>query len=352
MARLTYKIYSHEDADGGIAAAIFTNFLKSTDAARGWDFEVIPVAHGAQKGEWSYRDIHIPCAILDFTLHPFFLNDRFAAKLDMQKQKLPRNTSMPPCYWIDHHPTGSSFPFITADNVADFIKSATVLWDVTATSTPSLFRTHRERLGIPAGLLRAYEHYIDLADIIDGALFATAEEAHNFEHLPVQIQVLFSTTHPAIDREALFRRMVSVIAANPNPDELLDSDPLLPAIVQYEQELFQKQYRAYARRTRRMGRTAYANFFNGDDFAGMCRFAPYALFPDVQYAIHLLPRFQGRSIISCGINPWNKPANPDKHLGNFFARYFNGGGHSFVAGGTVAEDDLKLVNKLIDFLEE
>lgn len=351
MPRQLYRIYSHEDADGGIAAALFSRFLHSNYAEHGWDFEVTPVNHGSSKGEWSYREIHVPCAILDFTLHPFFLNDRFASRLDLLSRKFAKGIKIPPCYWIDHHPTGSSYSFISTDNVNTYVPHAKVLWDTNATSTPGLFRTHREAIGIPSSLLAKYEHYIDLAEIIDGALYATAEAAHDFDNLAVQIQTLFSISHPVIDRDALYRRLVGLITANPNPEDLIDSDPLFQGVLQYERETHQKQFSAYRRATQKIGNTAFSNFWQGQEFQGMSRFLPYVLYPEVQYAIHLMPRNQGRGVISCGINPWNKPEAAEKHLGNFFARYFNGGGHSFVAGGSVTEDEVKLVDKLIEFLQ-
>lgn len=350
MQNLKYNIYSHADADGGIAAAIYGRHLTDSFAVHGWEIDIIPVNHGLTHGEWSLTEIQWPCAILDFTLHPQMLSERFFNRTNQTALRLGGAEKVPRCVWIDHHPTGSSYAFMNADNLNDIMPGVLTKWDVTAISTPGLMRTHRTELELPDELIARYEEFIDLAEIIDGALFASPEAAHDFDSDAVRLQTLFSSTHPAIDRNALYKKIVSQIMQNPSVEDLFDADPIFMALVTFERALFTRQLKAYRETTTKHGSVGLANFFNFSRFDGMGRFLPYILFPEVEYAIHIMPRRHGFAAISCGINPWNKPAVMNKHLGNYFAKHFSGGGHAFVAGGKIAENDLSSVEDLIEFI--
>lgn len=354
MSAHTYHIYSHADADGGIAAAIFMRFLAQSYGPHGWRIDVTPVNHGPTQNDWVLREIHWPCAILDFTLHPSLLSERFFMKKTSAAERVGGADKVPPCYWIDHHPTGSSYSFLTAENAEALLKDVVTKWDVGAISTPGLLRSHRRELGLPDALVAEYEAYIDHAEIIDGALYATAEAAHDYGSPVIKLQTLFSPSHPAIDRSALYRQLVHFIAKNPRLEDLFDSDPIYAAVIDYEHRLHARQLAAYTQITQMRGNVAVANFFDAQNvkFEGLGRFLPYLLFPEVEYAIHVLPKHKGHAAISCGINPWNKPIGKDKHLGNFFVKHFGGGGHAFVAGGKIVEEDLGLIDELIAFIHD
>ena len=351
---LVYHIYSHADADGGIAAAIFARFITEKYGDFGWKIEINPVNHGPGQAEWALKEIQWPCAILDFTLHPHLLSDRFFIKKQQLAEKLGDSQKIPPCYWIDHHPTGSSYPFLTAENAQQMLPEVVTKWDVRAISTPGLLRTHHAEIGLPRSLLELYEEYTDQAEIIDGALYATAEAAHDFFSSTIKLQTLFSSSHAIVDRNALYKKLVQFIMKNPVLEDLFDSDPLYEAIIKYEHAQHASQMAAYIPVTQKRGNVAIANFFHAPAhlYEGLGRFLPYLLFPEVEYAIHVMPKNKGLAGVSCGINPWNKPMGKDKHLGNFFARHFGGGGHAFVAGGKVSEDDFPLIEKLIAFIQD
>jgi hypothetical protein len=348
---LVYHIYSHADADGGIAAAIYARHVLDTWGAYGWRVEVHPVNHGHTQNEWALRDIQWPCAILDFTLHPSLLSDRFHARRQPLLARLGEDSSrFPPCAWIDHHPTGSSYPFLTADNASSILPGVVTLWDVSAISTPGLFRTHHERLGLARALMLDYEEVIDHAEIIDGALYASAEAAHDFSSSTLKLQTLFSSSHPCVDRSGLYRRLVRTLTGSPRLEDLFDADPIYGGLIEYEQHLHARQLAAYARVIRREGNVAVAHFSGEASNEGMGRFLPYLLFPEVEYAIHVLPKSKGHATVSCGINPWNKPAGSEKHLGKYFVEHFGGGGHAFVAGGKLSEGDASAIDRLIEFI--
>jgi hypothetical protein len=349
MAENTFFIYSHADADGGIAASIFLRHLQICHPD--WKGQVVPVNHGQGQGEWTLKEIHWPCAILDFTLHPALFSSRFLTKRDQFVAKNPQ--AIPPTpYWIDHHPTGSSYQFLNSKNLPEFLPGVKCKWDISAISTPGLFRTHHEELGFSRALIEEYEGYIDLAEIIDGALFVDAEAAHDFQSLPVKLQTLFNPSHPSIDKNKNYKRLVEFISKNSNPADIFSCDPIFKAIVLYEEKMFSRQLSSYRIVAKKIGNTAVAHFKEGMPYEGLGRFLPYMIFPDAQYGLHVLPKQKGFCSVTCGINPWNKPKSDEKHLGNFFAKNFSGGGHSFVAGGKIAENDTESVNKIINFINE
>ncbi|KAB8029058.1 hypothetical protein [Fluviispira multicolorata] len=349
----TYTIYSHSDADGGIAAALFSKFINDKYAKNGWNIEIQPVNHVSSLGEWSLMEIKWPCSILDFTLHPSLLSERFFANKYALEKKGESNKSVPDCYWIDHHPTGSSFPFLSELNTAEILPNVITKWDTTAISTPGLLRTHQQELGLPIKLIKEYEEFIDFAEIIDGALYATCEAAHDFSSTAVKLQVLFNPGHPAIDKSVLYKRIVRQIVKSASIEDLFDSDFIYSAIFNFEEQIFNKQLRLYKKNTRLKGKVAFSNFSESREFAGMGRFIPYMLFGEAQYALHIMPSFnKGSSSLSCGINPWNKPKEASKHLGNYFAKNFSGGGHAFVAGGKVMRHEFSKIEQLLEYLNE
>jgi|GEM_PF-608129 len=348
---LIYHIYSHADADGGIAAAIFGRHVLSQYGPQGWKLDIHPVNHGPSQNDWALKEVQWPCAILDFTLHPALLSERFQARSSYAAARLGPDAALPPCAWIDHHPTGSSYAFLTAENAGEVLPGVLTKWDIAAISTPGLLRTHHEELGLPRALLELYEEYVDSAEIIDGALYATAEAAHDFSSSAIKLQTLFSSSHPCIDRNALYKQLVNAILSNPVVEDLFDADPLFSAILAYEQSLHMRQRVAYGRVTKRLGNVALSNFVDAPVYEGLGRFLPYVLYPEVEYAIHVLPKGKGHATVSCGINPWNKPLQGEKHLGNHFAKHFGGGGHAFVAGGKIGEGEMHLIDQLIEFIQ-
>jgi hypothetical protein len=293
-----------------------------------------------------------PCAILDFSLHSQFLNERFFQKAQSWARKLGSLEYVPPCAWIDHHPTGSTFSFLTPENIVNAVPQALIKWDTTSISTPGLLRTHQKELGIPLDIIQEWEEYIDIAEIVDGALYATPDSAHDFSIPAVRLQALFSTTHPFINKELLFKSLVRDIMASPASEKLLDQDPLYAGILEYEREKHIQSFQFYKENTKQIQNVAVSNFMHHNHFPGLSRFLPYALFPSVEYAIQIQPQSHGFSSISCGINPWKKPTCDNKHLGNFFAEHFAGGGHSFVAGGKIPGEDSHLIDTLITFLQK
>ena len=351
-SKLKYHVFSHADTDGAIASALFADFIEMEFGAH-WNVEITPVNHGpSAELEWVFREIPWPAAILDFSLHPSFLDDRFFLRRAWAEEALGSAARVPPCYWIDHHPTGASYGFLNAQNLDHIMPKVVSLWDTTAISTPGLLRTHRRTLGIPDDLIRRYEAFIDLAEVVDGALFASAEAAHDFTSDAVKLLSLVSPSHPAVDKKALYGLIVACVRRHPEPEALFDADPLFSALIEFERSHYVRQFKVYSQVTQVRGKVTVSDFFEDPRFEGMGRFLPYVLYPDAEYAIHILPKNRGVATISCGINPWNKPQKTAaKHLGNYFSAHFAGGGHEFVAGGKIHENELHKVDRLIEFIQ-
>lgn len=350
MKNATYHVYSHADADGGIASAIFARFLRILSGNPELPIVLHPVNHGPDQPAWTQTDLKYPCAILDFSLHPSLLSENFVTT-DQGRARPDKNL---PCFWIDHHPTGGGLPFLTPENCKEYLTNITSLWDVTAISTPGLLRTHHQALGIPRALIEEYEELIDQAEIIDGALFANAQSAHDFSSDAVKLQTLFSSNHPSIDKTAIYRNIVQQLIKSPSVDDLMSSDPIYSALIDYERNIVMKQRRIYQDKTVVDQKIALSHFFEWpetEEFPGMGRFIPYLLFPQIEYAIHVQPPKNGVASVSCGINPWNKPQSAVKHLGNYFATHFGGGGHAFVAGGRITSREIHKIDELVNFLK-
>ena len=343
---MQYTIYSHADTDGGISAGILSRFLKQRYGSK-LKISIEPVQHGGANGEWFHNKISAPCAILDFSLHPSLLNDRFFLNI-------PENA--PPCYWLDHHPTGATYPFLTPENASEVIPNATVVWDTNAISTPGLMRTHREKIDFPEDLLEEYANFIDMADIVDGALFATPEAAHDYSSVPIKLQTLFCSNHKVIDHKSLYVQLSRQVARSANVYDLLEADPVYEAIIQSHKLQHMELKRSYEKIICLDRRTSIADFSTDTSlYKGLGRFLPYYLYPESHYGLHIFPhnKRNDRFLITCGINPWNKPPEGELHLGDYFTKHFDGGGHSFVAGGRCPKSELKgKIATLLELLNE
>ena len=348
----SYTIYAHADTDGGIAAALFYTFIKRKYPHLK-KIHIAPVNHGIGLNDWSLKEITWPCAILDFTLHHYFLNNKFfSQQSELEALKV---SNIPNCYWLDHHTTGGNLHFINEKNIAQFVKNFVCLWDTKAISTPGLMRTHRKELDFPDDIIKTYEEFIDIADIVDGALYPNCESAHDFHSFEVQIQSLFTSSYPAIHYDALYNRLVRKIIKYPKVEDFLDSDPLFKGLIEFEKMKHIKKLKAYEKNSKRFGDIVISDFSSKhSQFKGLGRFIPYLLHKDAKYSIHIFPAKNDLCSVSCGINPWNKEnLSTHKHIGEYFSKYLQGGGHGFVGGGKLSMSNFKSsLDQLLNFLSD
>ncbi len=351
-----YKIYSHADADGAIAALLFREHLVR-EYGDSIAVEIEPVDYiplGEDKQSWFETPLSLPCAVLDFALHPTLLLPRTCAGVSDHFKTIGLG-----CYWLDHHLSGGLVPFITPSNLAEHCPpDLTAIWDPKALSTPGLMRTHRSALKLRLDVLSEYEPLIDYSEIIDGALYQSAAHAHDFSSMAVKLAALFSCRHPALHVTRFYNQLIDHLTMHTPRDthaalSALDADPIYAALLQHEQNQLQAKRVSYSRIAQLADgdRIALFDFRNSPSgWKGLGRFVPYELMPQCHYAIHVEPPDeQGWSVISCGENPWNRPPQPAE-LGSFFACRYNGGGHKHVAGGKIKQHDTKALDELVSFL--
>lgn len=359
-----YTIYSHADTDGAVAAALLFSHLRATFGAE-LDLVVRPVDHttpdSARGGGWSMMALSPPCAVLDFSLHPSLLAERFGAAHPALEG---RGGTPLKSYWIDHHETGSPFSFVTPSELDRyFSQSVCAVWDPAASSTPALMRREASRLGIDSALLDRFSYAIDVADIVDAARFESPAAAHDFGEFSVRLQHLITSRHPLVHRDRLYCRLVEGLVAlaervDASPVDsslgwhsLVDQDPIYAALLEHEERQLNRRRQAYQQVLRCEGQVVVCDFREREQlWCGLGRFVPYELVSEAAYAVHIAPANRsGECAVTCGVNPW-RPQTSGLNLGHYFARSLSGGGHAYVAGGKISKGDSAAIDRLVGCL--
>lgn len=299
------KIYFHNNCFDGLAsAAVFSDFyLKSI--RKDCTFEYEGLAHRA--GE-LFLDVQ-------------FDGDENAI-VDFKYSSDPRLT-----WWFDHHQSA----FLSREDEAHFRsdRSGKKFHDPTYRScTKFITEMVRRHFGFDSDRLG---ELIKWADIIDGALFESAQSA-------VELQ------EPAM-------RLMMVI------EGVRDSDKIRSLIGEFQQkslaeitelawvrEVFRPLYERHLRSIdiiRRhatcSGRTVFFDI-SGHDLEGYNKFIPYYLFPEATYCVGVsLSSFRAK--ISVGSNPWSP--HPRTHNLALLCERHGGGGHPVVGAISFAPEELE-----------
>lgn len=220
-------------------------------------------------------------------------------------------------FWFDHHPT----TFLTPELREQYEPSDRWQWDETAPSCPPLILRHAAKyFGYEAP-----ERFVEAAhwsDIIDAARFESVDQA------------IFG------DDPAL--RIMRALTASPNPGWV---DTIATALIEeslHEVALRSDVEKVYDRAARNRDRAleqfeptvlweeSGVIFYDASSSRiRRERFAPFYHYPDVLYAVGVIPTRAGFHI-TCGENPWNQPVN-GVHVGEMMEEY-GGGGHRAVGG--------------------
>lgn len=361
---IRYTIYSHADTDGAVAAALLVSQLRASFGSQ-LDIVVKPVDHTApesgRSGGWSMTALSPPCAVLDFSLHPSMLTERFGSTHPALEGKESR---MLKSFWIDHHQTGSPFSFVTPSELDRyFSERICAVWDPTASSTPTLMRREAGRLGIDDAVLSRFSYVIDVADIVDAARFESPAAAHDFGEFSVRLQHLITSRHPLVQRDRLYCRLVDGLATLAEQIDafqadtslkwhsLVDQDLIYAPLLEYEEQQLKKRKQAYQQVIKSEGPVVICDFREREQlWCGLGRFVPYELVSEAAYALHIAPANKaGECAVTCGVNPWRRQASP-LNLGHYFAGALSGGGHAYVAGGKISKDDSFAIERLVHFL--
>ncbi len=284
--RLT--IHYHRDFDGMVSGALLAHLLQG----RGED-PVLRSVNYDQRTDWDTFEAGRRFAIVDFHFHP-------RAE-----------------YWFDHHPT----TFLTPELEGRYAPSDRWRWDPNAASCPPMILAHAaEHWGhVPSARFKEMARW---SDIIDAARFESVEQA------------IFG------DDPAL--RIMRSLTAAPKPnwvDELAVAmiDSSLAEIA--DREDVERVYERASRNrdkaleqfppTVRWQRGGVLFYDASSSNIRRERFAPFYHYPDVHYAVGVIPTRAGFHI-TCGENPWNPPTD-GMHVGRLLEGY-GGGGHRAVGG--------------------
>ena len=283
-------LYHDHCFDGAASAAFFSRFYEDRFAP-GVELAFTGLAHKAsQLFEDSLFDGDVN-AIVDFKYSPS-----------------PKLT-----WWFDHHQSA----FLSPEDAEHFRQdsSGQKMFDPTFRSCTKFIATvTQEKFGYHAADL---DELVSWADIIDGALYASAREAVELREPAMKLTLLIesangSETIHQIIRKMRHQKLAEIIAA--------------PEV----QALYAPLYEAHVRsidviRERARAENGVISFdLIGEEISGYNKFIPYYLFPDSTYTVSVSNQ-SFRTKVSVGSNPW-APEAPARNLASICERY-GGGGH-------------------------
>jgi hypothetical protein len=216
-------------------------------------------------------------------------------------------------WWFDHHQSA----FLSPEDAEHFRhdRSGQKLYDPSFSSCTMFIATvAKERFGYNAPDLA---ELVEWADIIDGARYASAQEAVELRAPAMKLTLVIESAKGSVIIHKIIRWM---------------RHRSLAAII-CEPEIQQLYAPLYDRHVRSMDiirdRARSENgviFFDliSDDLEGYNKFIPYYLFPNSTYTVSVSTS-SFRTKVSVGSNPW-APEPPRYNLASICERY-GGGGH-------------------------
>ncbi|HJM39703.1 MAG TPA: hypothetical protein QGG59_06270 [Planctomycetota bacterium] len=292
------KIYYHRDFDGMASAAILAKALVESKLEKevlwqGVNFD--------NRLNWDSFASGERFAIVDFHFHP-------RAE-----------------YWFDHHPT----TFLQEGQAKRFENSSVASFDPESPSCPPIILRHaKEHWNWQGG--DSFQELAHWSNVIDSASFKSAEEVLFGQEPALQISRSLTCAPDYSYHDRLVGQMrdqtlleisldplVSKCAkrAERNRDNALENFP--PNVVDRTPTAILADLRS--KKIRRE------------------RFSPFYLYPELEYAITILPTRAGVHITAAS-NPWNRPSG-GPHLGHLMEKY-EGGGHQGVGGCNPPDETL------------
>jgi hypothetical protein len=293
-------LYHDRCFDGACSASLFTRFHR----------ECIGTAD-----EYEYHGlVHRAGALFQ---EEDFSGDENAI-VDFKYSASPRLT-----WWFDHHLSA----FLTPEDHAQYLRGLEDgsfadrrFFDPNYTSCTSFIAHIAEnRFGFDPAPVADLIYW---ADIVDGALYESAESAVEMAAPAMKLTLIIESNQ---DPEFI-PRLIPLLTAK-SLDEVLRQ----PFVTSQLPPLLERHQEAIALIRERSAETAGTIFFDIADrqLEGYNKFIPYYLHPDATYSIGL-SKSSFRTKVSVGSNPWTK-ADPAKllNLANICERY-GGGGHARV----------------------
>jgi len=230
-------------------------------------------------------------------------------------------------WWFDHHQSA----FEGADDEAVFRadRSGRKFWDPQAKScTRFLARIAEEKFGWDPSPLR---ELIDWAEIIDGALFPSAQMAVALGDPPMQLMLLIEASKDP----ALLPRLIRELSQRPLSAVLREpwvTGPLQPLLERHHELV--RLVTARIRLDRGVATYDLADL----DVDNVNKFIAYAADASTLYTVSV-SRGPNRSKISLGSNPWKQQLR--RHNLARIAERYGGGGHPAVAAISLPPDRLQ-----------
>jgi hypothetical protein len=296
-------LYHDHCFDGAASAAFFSRFI-GDQVHPGAEFAYTGMAHTkAQQFEDSLFDGD-ENAIVDF---------KYAAN--------PKLT-----WWFDHHQSA----FLSAADAEHWRAdtSGRKLYDPSFRScTRFICTTTQSRWGYEASDLH---DLVSWAEVIDGALYASAEEAVEMREPAMQLTLVIEGVHGS----ELVQRIIGWMRQMP-----------LAAIMQQPevQDVFRPLHQQHVRSIDIIRRTSSNDsgvvFFDlvEEGLHGYNKFIPYFLHPDSLYTVSV-SEAPLRTKVSVGSNPWAK--RPLTHNLATICERYGGGGHAKVGAISFGVDEL------------
>jgi hypothetical protein len=286
-------LYHDHCFDGAASAAFFTRFLEDKYYPKS-EFLFTGMAHKAsQLFEDSLFDGD-ENAIVDFKYSPN-----------------PKLT-----WWFDHHQSA----FLSPEDAEHFRKdhSGKKLYDPNFRSCTNFIRTvAEEKFGYTAPDLK---ELVTWAEIIDGAQYASAQEAVELRAAAMQLTLVIEGSKGSETVQKIIRWMrhlsLEQIIAQPDIQELY--------VPMYERHI--KSIDIIRNRSVNSGGVVFFDLIE-DRLEGYNKFIPYYLFPDSTYTVSV-SNSTFRTKVSVGSNPW--ATEPLKHNLATICERYGGGGHAKV----------------------
>ena len=288
------KVFYHDKCfDGACSAALFTRFYRERIR---------------EQAEFEYQGlVHRAGALFD---EADFTGDENAI-VDFKYSSSPRVT-----WWFDHHQSA----FLTPEDASHFEhqQSTTKFYDPGFRScTKFIAAVTEQRFGFnPAPVAEM----IEWADIIDGALYDSPQEAVEMKTPATRLTMLIESNQdpqfiPSLIAQLAYKPLAEIVAQ----PEIAERLPQL-------MERHRRSIEILRERAQCVDGTVYFDITDYD-LEGYNKFIPYYLHPDCVYSVGL-SKSSFRTKVSVGSNPWTT-ATYMENLAKICERY-GGGGHARV----------------------
>jgi hypothetical protein len=219
-------------------------------------------------------------------------------------------------WWFDHHQSA----FLTREDAEHYeqSQSTTKFYDPDFRScTKFLASIAQQRFGFDA---RPVKELVEWADIVDGALYASPQEAVEMAQPAMKLTMVIEATQD----EAFIPRLIPLLATMPLAEiiEQLFVKELLPPLLQRHQ----RSIDLLRSRIENQDGTIFFDITD-QELEGYNKFVPYYLVPTCTYSVGL-SKSSFRTKVAVGSNPW-APEPPTVNLAKICERY-GGGGHARV----------------------